>query len=85
MVAENKMSSLTDEWHLKRENGIKYWIQIRNFTKKMNWRSGKEVYSRRFKISEAVFRIYVYPNGIRAKSAKRAMLASICATKATGG
>ena len=67
VIAESRMSSLTHEWHLKRENGIKYWIQIRNFTKKMNWRSGKEVYSRRFKISESVFRIDVYPNGISAK------------------
>lgn len=57
------MSSLTEEWHLKRKNGIKYWIDIPNFRKKMNWRSGKEIYSRKFKISESVFSIDIYPNG----------------------
>jgi len=57
------MSSLTNEWHLKRENGIKYWIDIPDFNKKMNWQCGKEIYSRKFKISESVFSISVYPNG----------------------
>ena len=57
------MSSLTDEWQLKRENGIKYWIDIRDFNKKMNWPGGKEIYSRHFKISESVFSISIYPNG----------------------
>ena len=63
MVAENKMSSLTDEWHLKRENRIKYWIDVHGFNRKMDWRSGREIYSRQFKISESVFRIKIYPNG----------------------
>jgi len=61
------MSSLTDEWHLKRENGIKYWIDIRNFNKKKNWPCGKEIYSRKFKISESVFSICIYPNGNTSK------------------
>ena len=62
-IAESRMSSLTDEWHLKSENGIKYWIDIHGFNRKMNWRCGREVYSRQFKISESVFRIEIYPNG----------------------
>lgn len=57
------MSSLTHEWHLKRKNGIKYWIDIHGFNRKMNWRFGREVYSRKFKISESVFRVEIYPNG----------------------
>ena len=57
------MSSLTHERQLKRENGMKYWIDIRDFDKKMNWRCGKEIYSRQFKIGESVFRIKIYPNG----------------------
>jgi len=57
------MSSLTDEWHLKRENRIKYWIDVHGFNRKMDWRSGREIYSRQFKISESVFRIKIYPNG----------------------
>ena len=57
------MSSLTHERQLKRENGMKYWIDIRDFDKKMNWRCGKEIYSRQFKIGESVFRINIYPNG----------------------
>ena len=61
------MSSLTDEWHLKRENGIKYCIDVYNFRKKMNWPCGKEVYSRKFKISESVFRIEINPNGLSSK------------------
>jgi len=61
------MSSLTDEWHLKRENGIKYWIDIRGFNKKMNWPCGKRIYSKKFKISESIFRIEIYPNGITSK------------------
>ena len=60
------MSSFTHEWHLKRENGIKYWVDIRDFNKKMNWRCGHEIYSRRFKISESVFSIFIYPNGVSA-------------------
>ena len=61
------MSGLTEEWHLKRENGIKYWIDIRGFNRKMDWRFGREIYSRQFKISESVFRIRIYPNGDSAK------------------
>jgi len=61
------MSSLTSEWHLKRENGIKYCIEVYNFKKKMNWPCGKEVYSRKFKISESVFRIEINPNGLSSK------------------
>ena len=57
------MSSLTSEWQLKRENGIKYWIDIRNFNKKMNWPWGKQIYSRKFKISESVFSIFINPSG----------------------
>lgn len=29
----------------------------------MNWRCGKDVYSRQFKIGESAFRFRVYPNG----------------------
>ena len=61
------MSTLTDEWHLKRENGIKYWIDIHGFNKKMKWRPGKEIYSRKLKISESVFSISIYPNGNTSK------------------
>ena len=57
------MSSLTRERQLKRLNGIKYWIDIRDFSKKMSWDSGREIYSRKFKISESVFSIDIYPNG----------------------
>ena len=67
MVAESKMSSLTDEWHLKRENGIKYWVDIRDFNNKMNWRCGKEIYSRKFKISRSVFSVFINPNGNSSK------------------
>ena len=59
------MSSLTRERQLKRENGIKYWIDIRDFKKKTSWRCGKEIYSRTFKISESVFSISLFPNGSR--------------------
>ena len=59
----SKMSSLTRERQLKRLNGIKYWIDIRDFSKKMSWDSGREIYSRKFKISESVFSIDIYPNG----------------------
>ena len=63
MISESKMSSLTHERQRKRENGIKYWIDIRDFSKKTNWPCGKEIYSRRFKVSDSVFRIDIYPNG----------------------
>ena len=57
------MSGLTHEWHLKRENGIKYWIDINGFSKKKRWPAGKAIYSREFKISESIFRVMIYPNG----------------------
>ena len=60
------MSSLTDEWHLKKENSIKYWIDICAYIKKMSWRSGKEIFSKNFKISESVFSLSIYPNGVTA-------------------
>ena len=47
----------------EKENAIKYWIDIDKFSKKKNWRSGKEIYSQNFKISESVFAISIYPNG----------------------
>ena len=59
----SEMSRYTAEWHLKRENSIKYWIDIDKFSKKKKWRSGKEIYSKNFKISESVFAISIYPNG----------------------
>ena len=65
MIADSKMSGPTDEWHLKREKGIKYWIDIQDFNRKMDWRFGREVYSRQFKISESVFSIGICPNGSR--------------------
>ena len=57
------MSSLTRERQLKRENGIKYWVDICDFNKKMNWSCGKEIYSKGFMIGESVFKIDIYPNG----------------------
>jgi len=57
------MSGLTHEWHLKRENGIKYWIDINGFSKKKRWPAGKVINSREFKISESIFRVDIYPNG----------------------
>ena len=57
------MSGLTHEWHLKRENGIKYWIDINGFSKKMRWPAGKAIHSKEFKISESIFRVAIYPNG----------------------
>ena len=76
MVAESKMSSLTDEYHLNRENGIKYWINVHGFNRKIEWRSGREIYSRQFKISESVFRIKIYPMATTQRT--KAMSASFC-------
>jgi len=62
-VADKIMSGLTNEWHLKRENGIKYWVDIEDFRKKMNWRPGRRIFSRPFKLGESVFSIDIFPNG----------------------
>ena len=58
-----KMSRFTQERQLKRPNGIKYWIDIQAFNRKMNWRCGNPIYSRKFKISESVFSVHIFPNG----------------------
>ena len=62
-VTDKIMSGLTNEWHLKRENGIKYWVDIEDFRKKMNWRPGRRIFSRPFKLGESVFTIDIFPNG----------------------
>ena len=60
---DSRMSSLTAEWQLKRENGIKYWIDIEDFSKKMKWPVGKPLYSRVFMISTSTFKVEIFPNG----------------------
>ena len=62
-VTDKIMSGLTNEWQLRRENGIKYWVDIEDFRKKMNWRPGRRVFSRPFKVGESVFTIDIFPNG----------------------
>jgi len=59
------MSSLTSEWLLKtKDNCIKYIIDIDNFDKKIkNYRIGREIHSKKFKISSSTFQISIYPSG----------------------
>merc|ERR550519_1708280 len=59
------MSSLTSEWHLQtRDNCVKYIIDVENFDKKIqNFRVGREIYSKIFKIASSKFQIYIYPSG----------------------
>lgn len=59
------MSSLTDEWQLKiNENSIKYIIDISNFDKKIKtFRTGREIYSKDFKIGRSTVRVKIFPGG----------------------
>jgi hypothetical protein len=59
------MSSLTDEWQLKiNENNIKYIIDISNFDKKIKtFRTGREIYSKDFKIGRSTVRVKIFPGG----------------------
>jgi len=64
------MSALTDEWQLKiNENSIKYIIDINNFDKKIKtFRTGREIYSKDFKIGRSTTRVQIYPRGDSAKN-----------------
>jgi len=59
------MSSLTCEWQLQtKDNCLKYIIDVENFDKKVqNYRVGREIYSKIFKIASSKFQIYIYPSG----------------------
>jgi len=59
------MSSMTSEWQLKtKDNCIKYIIDIDNFDKKVkNFRAGRDIYSKIFKIASSTFQISIYPIG----------------------
>ena len=48
------------QWQLKRENGIKYWIEIKDFRKQVHraHRMG-DIFSDKFKIGESMFRIEI--------------------------
>ena len=52
-----------DEWMLKiNKNQVKYIIDINNFNKKIrNFKFGRKIYSKEFKISNTIFRIEVFP------------------------
>merc|ERR550519_2167499 len=59
------MSSLTSEWQLQtKDNSVKYIIDVDNFDKKVqNFRIGREIYSKIFKIASSQFQISIYPSG----------------------
>ena len=38
-------------------------LDIEDFRKKMNWRPGRRIFSRPFKLGESVFSIDIFPNG----------------------
>ena len=56
-------SKIYREWQLKRENGIKYRVVIKNYFDEMDFASRmRTVKSSQFKISESLFRIMLKPD-----------------------
>ena len=56
-------SKIYREWQLKRENGIKYRVVIKNYFDEMDFASCmRTVKSSQFKISESLFRIMLKPD-----------------------
>ena len=48
------------QWQLKRENGIKYWIEIKDFRQQVHQAHHmEEIQSEKFKIGESMFRIEI--------------------------